>query len=479
MSGSDGKPAYKVDVNGTETLLSVEEVSKKYLSTLIGFASDFLGRKIDAAVLAVPSTFTSEQTDALSKACKDAAGLEVLQFLHEPAAAAVAYGLTLPVEEDEKTVTSVTSDRNAVVVDVGASSTTISVVSARQGLYVPLATVHDPKLGGDNFDEQLITFFSKEFTKKTKVTIDASNHRAMMKLRLACEVTKRTLSASTTATCSIESLAEGMDFSGSINRSRFDLLAAKVYAGITARITEALQKAGLEAEQIEEVVFVGGSCKNPTLTEKVAALFSESVILSSQIEPDQVIAKGCVLQALALSKASAEEKQAITASSSLAKVQPQILTSPIGILVPAPAQNGDAAGQPGIIDGKVFVTILDANTPLPARRIVELPAAKGAEAVTVILSEGKQEVDVKKAEQAAPNGKSGDDEDDEDEDDEPEDIRTLFVKPTTRLGQITAKLQKADKPRVRLTVIVTKDGKLEAELKQADVEGAEAQTLHL
>ena len=221
---------------------------------LIGFASDFLGRKIDAAVVGVPSNFSEAQISALQKAVEEAAkGIKVLQFLHEPASAAVAYHLTVPVEDDALTPSRTTQDRNVVVVDVGATTTTTTVLAARSGLYIPLATVREAGLGGEALDEQLIQFFSKEFTKKTKVKVDASNHRAMMKLRLSCEIVKRTLSASTSANCSIESLAEGMDFSGSINRSRFDLLAAKVYAGITENVKKALAEAQLEPLQVQEV----------------------------------------------------------------------------------------------------------------------------------------------------------------------------------------------------------------------------------
>lgn len=414
---------------------------------------------------------------ALEQTCQEAAGVKVLQFLHEPAAAAVAYGLTVPTDEDDRTVTPVSFDRNVVVLDVGASSTTVTVLAARQGLYVPLATVRDSQLGGDAFDEQLIAFFSKEFTKKTKVTLDKSNHRAIMKLRLSCEITKRTLSASNSATCSVESLAEGMDFSGSINRSRFDLLSSKVYSSITSRITEALQQASVDPLDVQEVILVGGTCKNPTLAEKVSLLFPESTLVTSQIEPDQVIARGCVLHALALTKSSDEESAHIDHFSPLSKRKQQVTTAPIGILVPAPAQNGDAKANPAVVDGKLFVTVIDANTPLPARRIVDLPAGKDADAIRIILSEGKTEVHVESPPKKESNGKAADEDDEDEEEDEEDDVRTSFVKATTKLGELIVKVQKGQsKPSVRLTVIVSKDGKLEVEAQQNGVDNAQVQS---
>lgn len=253
VSGTDGSPAFKVSIKDVEKTLTAQEISTRYLSMLIGFASDFLGRTIDAAVLAIPEDFSEDQCKALEKACNESANLKVLQFLHESAAACVAYGVTVPAIEGGFGASKTSQDRNVVVLDVGATSTTVTVLAAREGIYVPLSSVRDPNLGGESFDTTLISFFSKEFTKKTKVTLEKSNHRANMKLRLACEVTKRTLSASNSATCSVESLAEGLDFSGSINRSRFDLLSAKIYESISERILEALKKSDLDPLQVQEV----------------------------------------------------------------------------------------------------------------------------------------------------------------------------------------------------------------------------------
>jgi len=201
----------------------------------------------------------------LEKACQDAAGVKVLQFLHEPAAAAVAYNLTVPSEGEAYAPSRTVQDRNVVVLDIGAHTTTSTVLAARQAVYVPLSSVREEGLGGESFDEQLIQFFSKEFTKKNKVKIESSNHRAMMKLQLSCETTKRTLSASNSANCSIESLAEGMDYHGSINRSRFDLLSGKVYSRILDNVSSALKKADLDPLQVQEVILIGGTCKNPSI----------------------------------------------------------------------------------------------------------------------------------------------------------------------------------------------------------------------
>ena len=412
----------------------------------------------------------------MEKACQDAAGVKVLQFLHEPAAAAVAYNLTVPSESEAHAPSTAVQDRNVVVLDIGAHTTTSTVLAARQAVYVPLSSVREEGLGGESFDEQLIQFFSKEFTKKTKVKIDTSNHRAMMKLQLSCETTKRTLSASNSANCSIESLAEGMDYHGSINRSRFDLLSAKVYNRILENVSSALKKADLDPLQVQEVVLIGGTCKNPSIADRLAGLFPESTLISSQIEPDQVIARGCVLQARALASLSSEDSKFISPHSSLSTSKDtQAVKAPIGLLLPAPKSNGSAASNPAIVDGKIFVTVIEANTPLPARRIVDLPFSKGSKALKLTLAEGEESIQV---EAAAPREKSSEDSDeDEDED---EDVRTSIVKPTTQLAELVVAVQDKTKEEnvVRLSVIVKKDGKVEIEAKQA-TEGAEAQKVEL
>lgn len=249
---SSGSPAFTVLIDGKPTTFTAHQVAVRYLKVLLSYATDFLGRKITGAVLAIPSNFNKAQIEAL-KAASEEAGIKVLQTVTEAAAALTAYHSTLLVEEDKKVAGAARVDRNSVVVDVGGSSTTVTVVAVRDGLFAPLATVHDSALGGDLFDAKLMDWFSKEFTKKTRIALTADNHRALMKLRLSVEVTKKSLSASNTAPCSVESLAEGMDFHGSVNRMRFDLLSASIYAGIVSKVEEALKAAKVDPVTVNEV----------------------------------------------------------------------------------------------------------------------------------------------------------------------------------------------------------------------------------
>ena len=249
---SNGEPAFTVSINGTATTLTAHQVAVRFLTVLLSYATDFLGRKITGAVLSIPADFSDAQVAATVNAA-EAAGIKVLQTVTEAAAALTAYHSTLLNDEESQAAPGV--DRNSVVLDVGGSSTSVTVVAVRDGLFVPLATVHDASLGGELFDEKLMDWFAKEFTKKTRVPLEKSNHRALMKLRLAVEVTKKSLSASNSAPCSVESLAEGMDFHGSVNRTRFDLLAGSIYDRIVAKIEEALKIANVDSLHIQEVRF--------------------------------------------------------------------------------------------------------------------------------------------------------------------------------------------------------------------------------
>ncbi|GAA99381.1 uncharacterized protein L969DRAFT_93840 [Mixia osmundae IAM 14324] len=485
LTDVSGSPAWNVLASEKEITLTAHEATVKFLRVLIGSAQDFLGRKIDYVVFADSPALNEGQRTAIRAAASEA-GVETLQFITEAAAAAVAYNYTVPVAAgaaatpNSAEVSSSLQDRNVVVLDVGATTTTATVLAARDGVYTTLATVTDNKLGGDQFDAKLIDYFSKEFTKKTKIAIKASNHRALTKLRLACEITKRTLSASNTANCSVESLAEGEDFHGSINRLRFDTLASATYSGIVDRVAQAIKQADLDPSQIQDVLLVGGTARLPSLATRLGAIFSEDVGINAQIDTDEVIAKGCALQAQAIVDAfvPSESTKAFEETLSVKVIETPQLAHPIGFQIPASSDDETA------VDGKRFVTLLDAHTPLPARRIVDLPLATGSGPahVDIALWEGRHEL---KKEQVSVEA----DEDDEEEE-EPEELTTAFVRAKTQLAHLSVPVDatpvKSGKKtsaksknvaRLRLTVIIDASGKGTLQAKQ-NLDDAQAVETH-
>ena len=228
--------------SSTPSTVPISDITTRHIRRLASSASDFLGKKVNAAVITIPTNFAEEQKAALSKSAKDA-GVEVLQFISEPIAAVLAYDARSEAK---------TSDRITLVADLGGIRSDIAVVASRGGMYSILATAHDYETAGAQLDQILIDHFAKEFIKKHK-TDPRQNARSLAKLKLEAEATKKALSLGGNASCSIESLADGIDFSSTVNRTRYELLAGKVFGGFTRLIEEAVRKADLDILDIDEV----------------------------------------------------------------------------------------------------------------------------------------------------------------------------------------------------------------------------------
>lgn len=455
-------PAVQEPIPAKKTI-TVPEVTTLFLSTLFTSASDYLGVKPTQCVISAPSWFTSKQHTELRKAA-EAAGINVLQVLDEAAAVLVGYRAGLTEERAERgllgDLEAEKSDKKVAVLDVGETSVGVSVVAVSNGEYSVLAKGRDDKIGGREFDNLLLKHFAKEFTKKTKTALDlpcaesasAADKRAEAKLRLAVEHTKRSLSASTgAATCAVESLKDGLDLSTSINRMRFDALAGPVYRQIGAALTKIVEEAGLDLAQIDEVLLAGASTLFPGLQSSLTQIVQETTVVSATIDPSQVIAIGCALQALHLSQLPAE--LALPDVLALAEQSVPTLAAPIG-LAPAGSKEEDA------------VKIIEAGAPLPTRRRLQLPTASGASTVGVELYELKESVKVTKI--PPPPKEEGEEEYSDEEPEEDEEEREVVLAKAKCLGGVTVDSQ--GKGKVELEVIVTKEGKGQVRFW---VEGAE------
>ncbi|KAG9802492.1 putative ribosome-associated complex subunit SSZ1, partial [Aureobasidium melanogenum] len=241
-------------------------------------ASDYMGKKVNAAIITIPSDFTDAQKDALNKAATDA-GLEVIQFITEPVAALLAH--------DAKINENSTQDKNVVVADIGGTRTDIAVVASRGGMYTVLATAHDYELGGAQLDQALIDYAAKEFMKKNK-TDPRTNDRSLAKLKLEAEAVKKSLSLGASAAFSIESLADGIDFSLTINRTRYELLASKVFGSFNRLIESAVQKAGLDNLDIHEILLSGGSSHTPKIASNLKSIFADATVTAPSTNPAAV-----------------------------------------------------------------------------------------------------------------------------------------------------------------------------------------------
>ncbi|KAL8946068.1 MAG: hypothetical protein Q9222_007487, partial [Ikaeria aurantiellina] len=274
--------------------ISISEITSRHLRRLATSASDYLGKKVNAAVITVPTNFSPAQKEALSQSAT-AAGLTLLQTIPEPISAVLAYDARPESNQSDKII---------LVADLGGTRSDVAVVASRGGMYSILSTAHDYETGGAQLDTILIDHFAKEFLKKHKSAEDPrSNPRSLAKLKLESEATKRALSIGATASLSIENLISGLDYSATINRTRYEMLAAKPFAAFTSLIKEAITKADLDILDINEVILSGGTSHTPRIATNLRSLFPANTTIlapstsATAINPSDLSARGAAIQA--------------------------------------------------------------------------------------------------------------------------------------------------------------------------------------
>lgn len=283
-----GKPAIEVQYKGEIKTFYPEEISAMVLTKMKETAETFLGKKVTEAVITVPAYFN----DAQRQSTKDAgriAGLNVRRILNEPTAAAIAYGLDLDKSKEHI----------VLITDVGGGTEDHSVLSIEDGLFEVKAVRGNSHLGGEDFDNRLVAHFANEFKRKHKKDL-LTNPRAVRRLRTACERAKRTLSSQTQASIEVDSLFDGIDFSSSITRARFEELNMDLFRSILDNVEKVLIDAKVDKASVHEVVMVGGSTRIPKIKSLISDFFNGKKLCDS-INPDEIVAYGASLQAAILS----------------------------------------------------------------------------------------------------------------------------------------------------------------------------------
>ncbi|AOA64537.1 ATPase involved in protein folding [Komagataella phaffii CBS 7435] len=291
-----GKPNIQVEFKGETKVFTPEEISSMVLTKMKDTAEQFLGDKVNDAVVTVPAYFNDSQRQAT----KDAgliAGLNVMRIINEPTAAAIAYGLDKKAE----------GEKNVLIFDLGGGTFDVSLLSIEDGIFEVKATAGDTHLGGEDFDNRLVNHFIAEFKRKNKKDL-SSNQRALRRLRTACERAKRTLSSSAQTSIEIDSLFEGVDFYTSLTRARFEELCGDLFRSTIEPVEKVLKDAKLDKSQVNEIVLVGGSTRIPKVQKLVSDFFNGKEPNRS-INPDEAVAYGAAVQAAILSGDTSSKTQ--------------------------------------------------------------------------------------------------------------------------------------------------------------------------
>jgi heat shock protein 1/8 len=281
------RPKVEINVNDTTKTYSPEEISAMILTKMKTIAESFIGKTVTDCVITTPAYFN----DAQRQSTKDAgliAGMNVLRVINEPTAAAIAYGL----DKKDKA-------RHVLIFDCGGGTHDVSVLSIDDGVFEVKATGGDTHLGGSDFDQRIVEHLIQEFQQKHKMAI-GENKRAVRRLLTAAEKAKRTLSTSSTTSIEIDSLHQGIDFSTTLTRAKFENLCMDIFQRTMAPVEQVLSDAKLSKSEIDDIVLVGGSTRIPKIRELLSKFFNGKE-LSHHINPDEAVAYGAAVQAAILS----------------------------------------------------------------------------------------------------------------------------------------------------------------------------------
>merc|ERR1719436_1642354 len=293
----EGKPYVQVEYKGETKQFAPEEISAFILQKMKSTAESYLGHPVTHAVVTVPAYFDDSQRQA-TKDAGTIAGMTVARIINEPTAAAIAYGLD---KQNRET--------NIVVYDLGGGTFDVSLLTLDEGVFEVLATNGDTHLGGQDFDQNVIAFLMKTFKKKHKVDI-TNNLRAMAKLRREVEKAKRALSSQHQVKIEIDNFAEGVDFSETLTRARFEELNNDLFRKTLKPVQTVMKDSGLKKSEIDEIVLVGGSTRIPKIQKLVKDFFNGKEP-NRGIHPDEAVAHGATVQGGILSPENTEKLDSI------------------------------------------------------------------------------------------------------------------------------------------------------------------------
>lgn len=329
---ANNKPLINVKYKNEDVQFHPEQISAMVIQRLKETTESYIGKELKKVVITVPAYFNDSQRQA-TKDAGTIAGLEVLRIINEPTSAAIAYGLDKNNSDKET---------NIIVFDCGGGTHDVSILTLDGGIFEVKATGGDTHLGGSDIDNVIVDYLCDDIKKKHKVDVK-QNAKALKRLNIAAEKAKKNLSSSTTTSIELDSLIDGVDYTHTLSRAKFEQLGDPIFRRTIEPINRLLTDAKMSKSDIHEIVLVGGTTRIPRVQQLLSEYFGGKD-LNKSLNPDEAVAYGAAVQAAILTGQGNQK------------------TSELLLLDVAPLSLGIETA------GGVMTKIIERNTTIPTKK---------------------------------------------------------------------------------------------------------------
>lgn len=329
---ANNKPLINVKHKNEDVQFHPEQISAMVIQRLKETTEAYIGKELKKVVITVPAYFNDSQRQA-TKDAGTIAGLEVLRIINEPTSAAIAYGLD-KTNNDKET--------NIIVFDCGGGTHDVSILTLDGGIFEVKATGGDTHLGGSDIDNIIVDYLCEDIKKKHKVDVK-QNAKALKRLNIAAERAKKNLSSSATTSIEVDSLIDGVDYTHTLSRAKFEQLGDPIFRRTIEPINRLLTDAKMSKSDIHEIVLVGGTTRIPRVQQLLSEYFGGKD-LNKSLNPDEAVAYGAAVQAAILTGQGNQK------------------TSELLLLDVAPLSLGIETA------GGVMTKIIERNTTIPTKK---------------------------------------------------------------------------------------------------------------